>query len=128
MTQLTDHFTREELACGHCGQMNFSDDDLNQLELLRVLFDYPMPISSGYRCPEHNAQVSTTGAKGPHTLFAVDITVSGARAWRLVRVAMEAGWTGIGLHQRGPMGMRYIHLDRLPIGGAGHPRPAFWTY
>ncbi|MEO5330361.1 MAG: D-Ala-D-Ala carboxypeptidase family metallohydrolase, partial [Magnetococcus sp. THC-1_WYH] len=54
---------------------------MDRLENLRREFNRPMPVSSGYRCPMHNARVSKTGFSGPHTTGqAVDIVISGEDA------------------------------------------------
>lgn len=122
------HFTRAELACPHCGKLPWGFAELNALEDLRLQCGFPLPISSGYRCPTHNAAVSTTGEHGPHTVFAVDVALSGTRALTLVQSALALGWTGVGVQQRGLHGNRFIHLDRLPAADPSHPRPWIWSY
>jgi len=122
--KLTKHFHIEELACKCCGQMGFAPDFLQALESLRVAYGKPMIVSSGYRCPKHNGDVSTTGGSGPHTIGAVDVLVRGADALHLIDVALGAGWTGFGISQKGAS--RFIHLDRL--NDVGHPRPIIWSY
>lgn len=102
------------------------------LEALRVEYGVPMVISSGYRCPEHNKAVSTTGLTGPHTIFsdnnvAVDVLEFGPNAYELLELAIQHDFTGIGLNQKGPFAKRFIHLDRMPSMKVG-PRPAVWTY
>ncbi len=115
--QITEHFNEDELRCRcGCGRMEFSDEAVQELEDLRRAFGQPMRISSGYRCPYHNSNVSMTGLAGPHTWhgpldIAVDVLVHGTQAWRLVQLATEQGWKGIGVSQRGPRGARFIHLD-----------------
>ncbi|MEO5333845.1 MAG: D-Ala-D-Ala carboxypeptidase family metallohydrolase [Magnetococcus sp. YQC-5] len=101
---------------------------MEKLETLRLAFGKPMPVSSGYRCPMHNAQASHTGLSGPHiTGKAVDIQVSGADAYHLLALALSHGFTGIGLSQRGEHSSRFLHLDMIEPG-PGRPRPAAWTY
>lgn len=99
---------------------------LDRLMRLRSLYGRPMKISSGYRCPKHNAAVSSTGADGPHTTgHAADIAVSRADALRLMWLAEDAGMTGVGVAQKGAA--RFIHVDDLP-DGPGQPRPTIWSY
>lgn len=112
--------------------MKFSLLAVQSLEALRVEFGVPMVISSGYRCPAHNDAVSSTGLTGPHTIHAfnnitVDVKDFGTDAYELVELAMEHGFTGIGLNQKGPMPERFIHLDRLHATQE-RPRPTVWTY
>mgnify|MGYP001241848895 CR=1 FL=1 len=125
MTKLTEHFTREELSCKCCGRMEFPVYFLEALETLRRAFGAPMAITSGYRCPAHNQAVSTTGEAGPHTLGAVDVAVQGPDGHKLVLLAMNLGWTGIGVSQRQGQA-RFIHLDRLAVNT--YPRPRIWSY
>lgn len=107
--------------------MGLDEEFLRSLETLRVIAGFPFRLSSAYRCSQHNMRVSSTGPCGPHTIGAVDVLVHGERAHRLVRLAIEQGWTGIGLQQKGPHDSRFVHLDRLP-DAAGQPRPTVWTY
>ncbi len=96
-----------------------------RLERLRQAFGKPMRLSSAYRCPDYNARVSHTGLTGPHTTGrAVDVLISGEEAYRLVQLALEYGFTGIGIAQRGPYERRFIHLDDLE----GDLRPRVWSY
>lgn len=121
----TEHFSDAELECKClCGGLP-PQDFQDHLEELRVVFGEPMIVTSGYRCPDYNQQVSSTGQDGPHTIAAVDIGISGAKALRLTGLAWQMGWTGIGWNQRGSS--RFVHLDRLPQAG-GRPRPWCWSY
>jgi len=124
---LTQHFTREELACTHCGEMPIPLSAVYRLQRVRDRMAVPLKVSSGYRCPAHNAAVSSTGPNGPHTKAAFDIQISGAAAYKLVAVAMSEGFTGIGVSQKGPHEKRFIHLDTLP-NEEGQPRPTVWSY
>lgn len=120
------YFTKEELEC-KCGCGGLPENSfIEKLEALRVLFG-PMNVTSGYRCPDYNAKVSSTGKNGPHTTGrAVDIQVSHAKAYELVRLAIQNDdFRGIGLQQKGQG--RFVHLDDLP-NKEGQPRPTVWTY
>lgn len=122
----TRHFTDAELTCRcGCGALPPAAFQA-QLEEFRLFYGAPMRVSSGARCPSHNASVSGTGRTGPHTHAAVDLLCSGAEAHALLTAAMRWGWAGIGVHQRGPHAQRFLHLDDLPNGA--HPRPWLWTY
>ncbi|HYE48578.1 MAG TPA: D-Ala-D-Ala carboxypeptidase family metallohydrolase [Azospirillaceae bacterium] len=122
------NFSRAELACRGSGECRMDPGFMGRLQNLRVAFGKPLRVTSGYRSPAHNAAVSGTGEAGPHTTGrAVDIAIGGPDVWRLVQLAQDWGFTGIGLRQAGPMEGRYVHLDDLPPSGA-HPRPRVWTY
>lgn len=121
------NFTRSEFAC-KCGKCEnkIQDSFIDKLQELRNALDFPLVITSGYRCPAHNARVSSTGLTGPHTTGrAADIAVAREQAFFLVSIAYNAGFTGIGVSQKG--NSRYIHLDDLPAT-TSQPRPTIWSY
>lgn len=126
--QSTEHFSEYELKC-KCGKCEFPGMDLefmNLIETIRVDPDWqkPMRVSSAYRCPAYNTQVSSTGENGPHTTGqAMDFLVSGKDAHKLLGLAMDYGFTGIGISQKGPHSSRFIHLDNLTLN-----RPWIWSY
>ena len=122
------NFTREEMACRGTGECRMEPSFMDLLQRLRESFAAPLVISSGYRAPAYNAKVSATGADGPHTTgCAADILVHGRGARLLVWRAVELGFAGIGINQRGPAEARFIHLDTLEAR-PGRPRPWLWTY
>jgi len=126
---ISPHFSRSELACPCCGWMGMPPDMIQRLERLREAYGFPLPIvkGGGCRCPAHNAAVSSTGLRGPHTTgLAIDPGgIRGERAHTLLRHALELGATGIGIGHDGSV----RHLDWCPIGeGLAIPRPRLWTY
>ena len=131
--QITEHFNEDELRCScGCERMEFSDRSIRILETLRKRVGRAVTISSGYRCPKYNAEVSATGLTGPHTITSnhnvtVDIRVSGIAAVDVLHAALNLGFTGIGVKQSGPHPARFIHLDMISPG-AQHPRPRVWSY
>lgn len=117
------YFAVDEFACKHCGANRISHQFIDALDDLRHEYGKPMPVSSGYRCPEHNNNVSSTGLNGPHTTGqAADIAVLGGDARELLGLAIAHGFTGIGVQQKG--NGRFIHLDTLTDGN----RPWMWSY
>ena len=120
------HFSMPEFMCKcGCGRADMDPDFIGRLQDLRDVFNAPIRISSGFRCPDHNDRVSSTGRDGPHTTGkAADILVSGRDARDLVALADE--FTGIGISQKGDHASRFIHLDTLTAPDA--PRPWIWSY
>ena len=133
MGDLTKNFSRHEVAC-RCGECSGLPTDpvelarfmdaLNKLQGVRNVYGGPLVLSSGYRCPAHNAKVSSTGLNGPHTKGAFDVLVSGADAHRFVLVAVSNGVTGLGISQRNRHESRFIHVDWL----VDNMRPWIWSY
>jgi uncharacterized protein YcbK (DUF882 family) len=121
------YFKVEEFACKHCGEIRMDPFFLERLDRLRAEYGKPLIVSSGYRCPVHNAAESSTGLTGPHTTgHAVDFAISRGEALQLLRVAITMkAFTGLGIKQKG-LG-RFIHLDDLP-NAPGQPRPTIWSY
>jgi len=82
----------------------------------------PMRVTSGYRCAKHPVEAKKA-APGAHASgCACDIGVDGADAHRLLGLALKAGFTGIGVQQKGAG--RFIHLDTFE----GGLRPNCWSY
>jgi uncharacterized protein YcbK (DUF882 family) len=117
------YFTMEELTCKcGCERMGMKNDFMSTLVYMRRILGFPFHVTSAYRCPEHNAKVSSTGLTGPHTTGkAIDIAISHQNAYRLVSMALDQGITGVGVSQKGTN--RFIHLDWLD-----EPRPRIWSY
>ena len=122
------YFTLDELACKgiNCchGQASMDENFMDKITIIRHELAFPFVISSAYRCPIHNQEVSTTGPQGPHTTGkAIDILVHHVQAYLLLEAAMLSGmFTGVGINQKGDWENRFIHLDDIP----GENR--IWTY
>jgi zinc D-Ala-D-Ala carboxypeptidase len=123
---MTPHFSNAELACKcGCGMLP-QRDFMDKVERLRVKCGFPLPVTCGARCTKHNDSVSHTGTDGPHTTGrAIDFGVQGQQALQVIRYALELGFTGIGLNQKGAG--RFVHIDDLP-NTMGQPRPWCWSY
>lgn len=124
----TRNFSYAELKCKcGCEGNEMKPEFLNKLQAIRDEFQKPIRINSGFRCSNHDANVSSSkiAGKGPHTTgHAVDVGISGADALHLVELAVKNGMTGIGIKQKGKG--RFIHVDDL-TEDAG-PRPWIWSY
>ena len=120
------NFTASEMSCRcGCGMLP-PDEFMDRLQALRTVCGFPFTITSGARCPDHNAKVSATKSRtGPHTIGAADIAVSHEQAYNIIRHALNCGVTGLGVDQKG--GSRIVHVDWLP-GADGQPRPHIWSY
>lgn len=128
MTEWRWHnFTKEEMMCKcGCGQSKMNPLFMDVLQTIRTRYGRPMRISSAYRCPAHNSNVSSTGPDGPHTTGkAADILVYGQEAAEVLRlVAYVSEITGVGVAQKGPRESRFIHIDTIEDG----TRPWVWSY
>jgi uncharacterized protein YcbK (DUF882 family) len=122
------YFTNDELKCKcGCEEMGMEPDFMSYLVALREAYGKPMPLSSAYRCKEHPIERSKR-TLGPHTTGrAVDVLVFGKNAVRLLRMAQEMGFNGIGVSQKGSHNKRFLHLDMAPETPT-RPRPWMWSY
>ena len=112
-----------EWACKGTGKIVVVPDFMDRLEELRVRVGFALPINSGYRSPEHNQAVSSSGDDGPHTTGqAADIRVHSLQAMTVLSAALQLGFVGVGVQQKGPHGGRYIHVD------TARAVPALWSY
>lgn len=103
------NFAEREFNCSHCGKNEMKPEFLHRLQALRTIYGKSMRISSGYRCPQHAIEV-VKAVPGPHTTgLACDVAVEGADAYRLLTLALNQGFKGIGIQQKGQG--RFIHLD-----------------
>jgi len=117
------------LACPCCGKRGMDSGFMRRLDDLRHAFGSPMRVTSGYRCPQYNSELSSTGIDGPHTTGkAVDIQMTGAGLFDLLGLLEDHGFTGVGLKQKGAHSGRFIHLDTLSNDETTGPRPWVWTY
>ena len=125
------NFSRKELECRETGECLLCEDMMDALQQIRHELGSPMTISSGYRSPRHSieaAKIAKGGPGGAHTTGkAVDIACDRAFAYQVLSAALRAGFTGIGIQQKGVS--RFIHLDYIRPGDGFHvPRPSIWSY
>ncbi len=116
------NFKADEFKCSHCGDNEIKEELLDKLQALRSRYGKPMRITSGYRCPRHPIEAAKS-APGPHSSgLACDVGVEGADAHKLLGLALDAGFKGIGVQQKGAG--RFLHLDLLNAPN----RPTVWSY
>ncbi len=135
------NFTMAELGCWceheDCQMLPILQPDfvnfVQELQHLRNVLHFPLMVNSGYRCPQYNRQIYVARAlkaelpepgpdeylDGPHTKGAADIGIAFERMYKLVAEAVSREM-GVGLHQRGKVAGRYIHVDNLGS--------RIWTY
>ncbi len=106
---VSPHFTKQELACHHCGRLVVLPELLAALETLRLRAGAPVIVQDGYRCPEHNLQVGGV-ADSQHCLgMAADVYICGCSLQHMYDLATsvrEFASGGIGVYDGG-----FIHVD-----------------
>jgi zinc D-Ala-D-Ala carboxypeptidase len=106
------NFSAQEFNCSHCGQNEMKPEFMAKLQKLRETYGAPMKVTSGYRCPQHPIEAKKASPGAHASGLACDIGVQGEEAHRLLALALEAGFTGIGVQQKGSG--RFLHLDTRP--------------
>ena len=109
MGDLSAHFSRSELQCRCCGQLQIDSRLLNGLEKLRSLAGTPVVVHAGYRCPEHNAAVGGVPRSEHTSGLAADIALPGLSLQHMYEFALqvpEFAQGGIGVYDGG-----FLHVD-----------------
>lgn len=76
MGDLSEHFSLSEFRCKcGCGQVIVVPALIELLEYVREFSGFPIIITSGYRCPDHNAAVGGEPSSAHLTGEAADIAV-----------------------------------------------------
>ena len=122
------YFSEDEMRCRcGCGRIHMNEHFMQRLDDLRERVRFEMPVTSGYRCAEHNRNVGGAKMSAHLTGHAADLLVHGSQVWHLLAAAIDLGFLGIGLRQKGQRDKRFIHLDDV-TSSPGRPRPWVWTY
>ena len=95
---------------------------LEKLDNLREVYGYPIKLTSTYRSPDHPIEAKKS-KPGEHAYGAsVDIAcVGGEATFKLVKAAIEVGFTRIGISRKN----NFVHVG---IGYEGAPPITIWTY
>ena len=95
---------------------------LEKLDQLREAYGYPIKLTSTYRSPDHPIEAKKN-KPGEHAYgAAVDIAcVGGEATFKLVKAAIEVGFTRIGISRKN----NFVHVG---IGYDGAPPITIWTY
>ena len=95
---------------------------LAMLDDLREEYGYPIKLTSTYRSPDHPIEAKKS-KPGEHAHgAAVDIAcVGGEATFKLVKAAIEVGFTRIGVSRKN----NFVHVG---IGYPGAPETTIWTY
>jgi zinc D-Ala-D-Ala carboxypeptidase len=117
--QITENFTDDEFKCPCCGKKDISMPFVQKLQTARDIASIPFAITSGYRCPKHNAEVGGTANSSHLKGMAADIrTRTSSERFAIVDGLLKAGFERIGI------GSNFVHVD---IDESKPPR-VMWGY
>jgi len=120
------YFKANEFLCSATTSEDMDGEFINKLNALREAYGKPMTISSGFRHPTMHPIEAAKKSPGAHsTGQACDVLIEREDAFKLLSLAFIAGFTGIGINQKGEV--RFLHLDTIKTSPA-RPRPTVWSY
>lgn len=134
MGDLSEYFSRAELACKHCRALPAGAQGLPALvegleELRKLAYPRGLVIASGYRCPAANASLPHA-AKGSQHLYAAaaDVPlVAELGAVVRLRVFSGIGWQMVGSRKL----VRHVdvrHASGHNTTGGSVRYPTLWEY
>ena len=105
--KIAPNFYLSEFECPCCHLVKIEPELLGKLQRLRDLIGGPLYITSGYRCEKENKRVGGV----PHSYhllgMAADVYSKCVDVSRLLTLAKEVGFRGIGYYPR----RGFLHLD-----------------
>jgi uncharacterized protein YcbK (DUF882 family) len=114
--QLTKSFSTDEMECPCCQVCNMNPGFMAALQRLRDVWAKPIKVTSGYRCPKHNASVGGVQDSQHMHGRAADCEIAPNERYLFLKAAFGVGFKGIGV------GGTFVHLDTRD------GEPALWKY
>ena len=100
------YFKLEDFECSETGENDISHDFVHKLDELRAACGFPFHITSGFRSKNHSREKSKQNPGSHAQGIAADIAVQGgAQRMKVVQMALELGFSGIGVANG------FIHVD-----------------
>lgn len=120
------NFSFSELACRETGECVVDEVLVDCLQRLRDKVG-PVTVTSGYRSSSHSVERAKK-RPGTHAMgLAVDVACAGKEAFAVLQTALDVGFTGIGVSQKGEN--RFLHLDIVThLDDFPATRPSVWSY
>ena len=116
------NFTPDEVKCQHCGELKIDEELMDLVQDARETLG-PLRITSGYRCSEHNNNISSTGPNGPHTTGkSLDIAVKSSQQRKELIDYFATKVSGLGIAKS------FIYIDLLTDDDGFDARPNCWIY
>jgi uncharacterized protein YcbK (DUF882 family) len=121
------NFSFDEFKCSSHGGVKISPVVLDFIQAYRNVLGKGVSINSGFRCPEHNNSVSSTGEDGPHTTgYAIDISTNTQTQYQLLRFAFSYNPQPLGIG----VAKTFTHIDfcNADMNDKFLVRPNVWRY
>ena len=107
-SQISANFKAKEMdcKCNKCNSTLIDEDLIKGLQRVRDHFNKPLNITSGYRCPSHNAAVGGARASYHMKGQAADVYINDVTPLEIAQYAESTGlFNGIGKYSS------FVHLD-----------------
>jgi len=117
---MSEHFKEEEFKCPCCGEVKVDPNLYTLLEAVRASVGSPIKITSGYRCPAHNASLRGSVASSDHIRgTAADISIVNPRdRYLAIKTLLTIGCNRIGVSGA----FLHVSCDKE------NPQNVIWTY
>jgi uncharacterized protein YcbK (DUF882 family) len=130
MNGMYAYFTKDELrckckACKEDDEVHMDEHFMEMVVYLREQCGFQFIVTSAYRCANHPAEAKKDKPGSHNSGKALDIKISGKRAWMLLQKATELRFLGIGISQKGDHDKMFIHID---MDTSQANRPWVWSY
>jgi len=100
------YFKIEEFRCPCCGTNLIHTELVDKLDEAREKAGIPFKITSGYRCPKHNAAIGGVENSAHIKGLAADILCTNSDTrFKIIKALLEVGFRRIGI------GEHHIHVD-----------------
>ena len=114
-----NYFAFTEMVCPCCGRSDMNPAFMARLNLLRKACGFPLIVTSGFRCPDHNVKIGSKVNSAHVKGRAADIACTDShRRFVIVSEALKLGFTRIGI------GGNFIHVD----DSEELPQEVMWGY
>jgi zinc D-Ala-D-Ala carboxypeptidase len=121
---ISPHISESEYRCHHCAALppdffpaqpaECFRELFTAFEKIRAVWGRPIPITSGYRCIVHNAEVSDGSSLGAHIYgLALDLQCASSSEVIDLKNLAHAAWPGLRIGWRDYLarGINIIHID-----------------
>lgn len=124
--QLSAHFNSDEFdcPCGRCTENYIDTTLIDSLEKVRVEYNSPLRVTSGFRCAQHNAEVGGVTNSAHGSGLAADIQPALVNVDELDKVYEISfkHFNNIGDGRR----LHFVHVDVRQLKPDGKKRT--WSY
>lgn len=109
-------------TCGHpdCDKRSVSQEHLNRVQLAREIANFPFPVTSGGRCPNHPNEIHRQKPADHQKGNGVDVAANGVTRGNIVKAGIAAGCNAIGVAKT------FVHLGYREDLPEGHI--TMWVY